>query len=307
MPRGLFSLPVLLASWALAATAWVLVWWTLPLVQGLATAAAGGQFIGLSLPTWTQPWALVNEPSVGFAATRAALWAYWLAPFLAAAILAAAAPQLPAGASLARHLFFAHASLAAAFLGLAWLPAVGGEDGLLAGLSRFFRQDPRLWQWGMVVLAGILAAPAVRGVASCLWHLPQGPTAFRKFSAWLLHVGVPAALWLAFVGLSAPAWPTAPLPPFLLALLLSVLWAVATKPPHPLRRRELYRASPWLAWAAALLVVAPSVVVFAPAAGRPKAYLWGTERMTSNVRPGTVKITLPLAPAARRGSSAPGS
>lgn len=307
MPKGLLSLPALLTSWLLAACAWVLVWWALPVIQGLATAAAGGQFIGLSLPTWTQPWALVNEPTVGFAATRTALWAYWLPPFLAAFLLALVLPQLPPGTSLSRHLLLSHLALAASGLGFAWLPSLGLEDGLVAGLSRFFHQDPQLWRWGMALVAGILVRPVVLGLGSYLWHLPGGPTFGRKLVTWALHVGVPAGLWLAWVLASAPRFPVASLPPFLLVLLLSLAWALAAKPPHPLRQRELYGASPWLALAFALLLVVPSLWVFSPAGLRPRGYLWGVERMTSNVRSETFKITLPLSPAARRGSSAPGS
>lgn len=307
MPRALVGLPQVLTSWLQAASAWVLVWWILPVAQGLATAAVGGHFIGLSLPTWTQPWALVNEPSVGFAATRTALWAYWLPPFLLALFLVVLLPQLPPGSSLAKHFFFNHAAFAAACLGLGWLPGLGLEDGLLAGLSRFFKQDPQLWRWGMALLAGILVRPVVLGFGSSLWHLPGGPTFGRKLVTWALHLGVPAGLWLAFVLASAPRFPAASLPPFLAVLLLSWLWAMAVKPPHPLRARELYRESPWLALALALLLVIPSLVVFCPAGSQPKGYLWGAERMTSNVRSETLKITLPLSPAARRGASAPGS
>ncbi|MFN3414024.1 MAG: hypothetical protein ACK42L_08200 [Thermoanaerobaculum sp.] len=307
MPKGLLSLPALLTSWLLAACAWVLVWWVLPVIQGLGTAAAGGQFIGLSLPTWTQPWALVNEPSLGFAATRTALWAYWLSPFLAAFLLALVLPQLPCGTSLSVQLFLSHLALAAVCLGLAWLPSLGLEDGLLAALSRFFKQDPQLWRWGMALLAGILVRPVVLGLGSSLWHLPKGPTLGRRLLTWALHVGVPAGLWVAWVWASAPCFPVASLPPLLLVLLLSSVWALAAKPPHPLRQRKLYGASPWWALFFALLLVVPSLWVFSPAGLRPKGYLWGVERVTSNVRPETLKITLPLSPAARRGSSAPGS
>ncbi len=307
MARGFLGLPQVLTSWLVAASAWVLVWWALPMAQGLATAAVGGQFIGVSLPTWTQPWALVNEPSVGFAATRTALWAYWLPPFLMAVFLALLLPQLPPGPSLARQLFFHHGAFAAACLGLGWLPTLGLEDGLLAGLSRFFKQDPQLWRWGMVLLGGVLVRPVVTGLGSTLWHLPGGPTAGRRLLLWGLHLGVPAGLWLLAVLAFAPRFPAASLPPFLGVLLVSLLWAVTAKPPHPLGRRELSRASLYLALGSALLLVAPSLVVFSPAALQPKGYLWGGERMTSNVRKEIVKVTLPLSPAARRGPSAPRS
>lgn len=307
MPPRILSLGVLVTSLLVAACAWVLVWWLLPLAQGLATAMAGGQFIGVSVPTWAQPWALVNEPSVGFAATRTALWAYWLPPFALAVLGALLLPQFPAGVSLARHLFLNHLALAFALLGLGWLPGLGLDDGLLSGLSRFFGLEARLWLWVAALAAGLLTRPAVLAFTAYLWHTPGGPTPGRKAAVWAAHSGGPAASWLGFVAATAPRFPREALAPFLLALVLSLLWAVGTKPPHPLRTREIGAKAAWLALALALVVVAPSLVAFSPLALRPRGYLWGVERLTSNVRPEIRKLKLPLSPAAQPGSSAPRS
>jgi phage shock protein PspC (stress-responsive transcriptional regulator) len=309
VPPRIFSLPLLCTSWAFGLLAWVLVWWALPACQGFAVALAGGQWIGLAVPPWTQPWALVNEPSVGFAATRTALWSYWLSPFLAAAVLALLLPQLPTGSSWGARLLLLHLALAAANLGFAWLPGLGVEDGLLAGLARFFGLDPVLAPWGGVALTVLLQAPPLAWFASHLWHGPGGPTPARKLRLWAAHLVPPAASWLAAVAFTAPQLPRRSLATFLAAQLLALALLLGRKPPHPLGARELGRTTPFLAWALVLLLAVPSWVAFAPAAGRPKGYLWGRERLTSNVRREVLRLPLklPLGHGAPRGSSSPGS
>jgi len=309
MRPGLFSFPVLLTSWALALLAWVLVWWALPLAQGAAVQGVGGQFIGLSVPTWTQPWALVNEPSVGFAATRQAFWTYWLAPFLFAGLLALAARQLPAGDSLARHLFFIHLSFAAFALGFAWLPGLGLEDGLLAGLARFFSGKPGLLLWGAALLGGLGMGWAACSLASYLWWLPGQAKPMHKLLLWLSHLWVPAGLWVAWVALTSPAFPRKSLFTLAFAQALTGLQLGLRQPAHPLGRRHWQSQSLWLSWALVFLLAVPSFLAFAPRGGRPVGYLWGVEGPTSNLRRQVLPLPLklPLVPAKPRGWSSPGS
>lgn len=206
-------------------------------------------------------------------------------------------------------MFLLHLSSAAAQLGFAWLPGLGGEDGLVAGLARFFGLDPIWAPWGGVALAAVLQVPPVACFASYLWHGPGGPTPGRKLRLWVSHLAPPAVFWLAVGAANAPQLPRQSVATFLAAQLLVFLLLLARKPPHPLEDRDLGRHAPWLAWGLVLLLVLPSLFVFAPAAGRPKGYLWGTERLTSNVRREILRVPLklPRAPAAPRGSSLPGS
>lgn len=304
-----FRASVLLASWSLALLAWTLVWWALPLAQGIGTWLVGGQFIGLALPTWTQPWALVNEPSVGFAATRTALWSYWLSPFLLAVFLALGATQLPVGPSLARQLFFLHLSAAAAHLGLAWLPGLGRDDGLVAGITRFFRWPAEPTLWGGAFAAGAMGCLPLRQLASYLWWQPKGPTPWRRFALWLTHSLLPAVAWSAAVSLTAPHLPRRSLVSLAFAQLLVLMGLLASRPGHPLRQRELAPASPWLAWAAVLVFSVPSFYLFSPVGGKPKGFLWGKEGVTSNVRREIhrLPVTRPLGPAALPAPSGGGS
>ncbi|MCX7894433.1 MAG: hypothetical protein N2447_00545 [Thermoanaerobaculum sp.] len=303
----ILSLPVLLASWLWALGSWALFWGFLPVSQGLATWAAGGEFIGLSLAPWTQPWALVNQPSPGFAATNTALWSYWLPPFLWAVAVALVLPQLPPGNSLHRHLLLLQGATGAAFLGLGWLPGLGLEDGLLAGLARFFHQDPHLWRWGTALLAVLLLRPVTVALCSYLWYGRRGPTPRRRMVAVGLHLAIPAGLWVVLVALTAPRLPLASLGPFALVAVGTVTWAAFGKPPHPRRGREFFPRRLWLALAWVLLAVMPLGTAALPVEGRAKGYLWGQERMTSNVRREIHRLRLPLFPATPPAKSWPGS
>lgn len=280
------------SSIGLAMVAWVFLWWLLPVAQGLGTWAVGGSFIGLSVPSWTQPWALVNEPSVGFAATRTALWAYWLAPFLVAAFLVFFSLQVPVGPSLLRHLFLVHLAWGASFLGLAWLAGLGLEDGLVSGFARFFHVNPKLALGGLLALAVVgTRFPAVT-LASYLWHLPHGPTSGRRLLLGLCHFLPAPALWTCLAVLQAPRVPMTSVTLGAVTALSALLWLMIAKPPHPRRQRELLRAAPLLTWALVFLFAAPSFFAFSPWKGRPLGFLWGKEGLTSNVRQQVLRVPL---------------
>ena len=152
---------VVLLSLGLAAVAWPLAWLLLAVAQGLGVLLAGGSFIGVSLPLGHHPWALVNQPSVAFASSRAALWGYWLAPALVALALAIALPLLaPTGRRWGGELLVNHLALAFAVLGLGWAPPLGLGDGPARGLERFFEIPPLAFLAGCA-LAGALSAPLV--------------------------------------------------------------------------------------------------------------------------------------------------
>jgi len=302
---------ILLLSWLLAVVLWPLVWLLLPLAQGVGVAAVGGEWIGLSAPWGAQPWALVNQPGVGFSATREALLGYWLPPLLLPLLLALLPPPfMPSGQGWVSELGVYHLATAAAVLGLGWAPSLGVSDGPAAGLEVFWRL-PSLAVVLLAAGAGVVGATmASLRLASPLWLAPGGPTRRRRVLVPLLHGGVPLALWCAAVCLGGWHPRTAAA---LVAGAVAGLTAVASAwfvTHAPLVRR---RAPGWGAiLLVALLAVAGGGALAwagAPQGRAPKGYLWGQERMTSNVRSGTVRIELRRlpAPTAPRGSSAAGS
>ena len=293
------QLRVLALSWLLSAVLWPVVWLLLPAAQGVGVMIAGGEWIGVSAPWGSQPWALVNQPGVGFAATRAALWAYWLPPLVVPLLLALLLPPLmPSGQGWVSELGIYHAATASAVLGLGLAPSLGVGDGPAAGLETFW-QIPSLWVVLLAALVGATGATmASLRLASPLWLAPGGPTRRRRLLVPLLHAGPPLALWLVGVWLGGWRPRTAATvvagAVFGLAVVASG-WFVTRA---PLVRR---RAAGWgtMVLASFLAIGIGTLLAWAgaPQGGSPKGFLWGEERMTSNVRSGTVRIELKRPPA----------
>lgn len=273
-------------SLGVALVAWPLAWLLLAVAQGVGVVACGGGFIGVSLPLGQHPWALVNQPEVNFASTRAGLWGYWLPPALLAALLAVGLPVLGlAPRRWGGELLVLHLAFAAAVLGLGWAPALGVQDGPARGLERFFHVP---WPWfvGMCALAGALLSPlAMIRLAGSLWHHSSELTRRRRLAVVAVHGAIPAAAW---IGLSfLVGWRTGPAPLLgagvvLLGAVLTLLWRV---PRASLHRREAPSAARTaLVWPLAVAILAGAVLVGAPREGAPRGYVWGKPLTTNNIR-----------------------
>lgn len=286
------QLKVLLLSWLLAAALWPLLWLLLPAAQGVGVSAVGGEWIGLSAPWGSQPWALVNQPGVGFSATRAALVGYWLPPLVVPLLLALLLPPfMPSGQGWVGELAVYHTASAAAVLGLGLAPSLGVADGPAAGLEVFWKL-PSLLVVLLAALAGVIGATmASLRLASPLWLAPGGPTRRRRVLIPLLHAGPPLALWQVTVCLAG--WRPRSAAAMVAGAVLGVVvvasaWFVTRA---PLVRR---RGAGWgtIVTAGVLAVTIGGLLAWAgaPQAGSPRGFLWGEERMTSNVRSGTVRL-----------------
>ncbi len=302
---------MLLLSWLLAVALWPLVWLLLPAAQGVGVMVVGGEWIGLSAPWGSQPWALVNQPGVGFSATRAALAGYWLPPLLLPLLLALLLPPfMPSGQGWVSELAVYHTATAAAVLGLGLAPSLGVVDGPAAGLDTFWRV-PSVLVVLLAAGAGVVGATmAALRLASPLWLAPGGPTRRRRLMIPLLHAGPPLTFWLLGVWLGGWHPRTAATVVAGAVLGLAVVgsgWLVTRAP--LVRRRATGWGTMVATSALALSIGALLAWAGAPQGGSPKGYLWGEERMTSNVRSGTVRIPLtqPLARPAPPAASAPGS
>lgn len=288
------SLRVLLLSWAVALVAWPLAWALLAVAQGVGVLLVGGSWIGVALPLGLQPWGIVNEPTVAFAGSSAALYLYWLAPSLLALLLAAGLPALaPVPPGWLGELVVFQVSLAAATLGLGWAPPLGVVDGPAAALARFWHLQPSLFV-AITAGAGVLAAQfVVVRLTAHLWSRPGGPTRSRRLLVMLAHGFAPTVAWA--VAVSASGFAAAP------QALLSAGWVLAGAlvgawfwaPRAPLREAPLLR--PRVVVGVALLGAATGFAMLwvgAPGRGHGKALLWGREGMTSNVRAGMEVVQL---------------
>lgn len=277
---------VVLLSLALAAVTWPLAWLLLAVAQGLGVLLAGGSFIGVSLPLGQHPWALVNQPSVAFASSRAALWGYWLAPALAALALAVLLPLLvPTGRRWGGELVVTHLALALAVLGLGWAPPLGLGDGPARGLERFFDISP-LAVMGGCALAGAVAAPlSILRLSGSLWHVPHSLTRARRLAVVAVHGLGPAAGWLALSFLLG--WRTGSVPVITTGAVLlgAVLAAWLWVPRAAITRRDAPSSGRIVAaWLVGLVVLALALWAGTPAGRAPRALLWSKPNATNNIR-----------------------
>lgn len=302
------ELRVVLLSWLVAAICWPLAWLVPVLAQGAAVATVGGQWIGLAVPFASQPWALVNEPTVGFAATHAALWAYWLAPLLAPIPFALLLPLLvPAGRSWLGELLVFHFALASAVLALGWAAPLGVEDGPAAGLARFWEVGEHTAVGVCLFVAAVSVPFTMMRLLAHLWHVPGGPTRRRRLATAVLHVAVPLGGWCAAVILGGWRLPglSAIMAGGLVVIALLSAFSFVSHPP-PAKKREPRWVALVAAAVLALAVGGPVAWAGAPFAGMPRALLWGPPLATNNIRKEMKRLELrrllvPTAPPARSG------
>jgi hypothetical protein len=189
---------VLVLSWGTALVAWPLAWLIFASAQGIGTLLAGGSWIGVAIPLGAQPWGLVNEPTISFAGSRAALFLYWLAPPLFSGALALILPTLaPVPPGWLSEVGVFQLAVASATLGLGWGAPLGVADGPAAGLERFWGVPPSAFVAVSAVLGAAVVQIAVARLNGHLWTEPGGPLRSRRLVVVVAHTFPPAIVWVA--------------------------------------------------------------------------------------------------------------
>jgi hypothetical protein len=150
----------LLASWLAGLVAVPLTLLTAAAGQGVGALAAGGAWIGMSLPWNRQVWALVNQPALNFASLPTAT-GYWLGSV--AAPLAVALLAMPISVRfrrLASQLFIVQWAWTAFVIGVAWQPALDPANSHPIRWLRFRGLAPELW-WVTAILSSAVVIPIV--------------------------------------------------------------------------------------------------------------------------------------------------
>jgi hypothetical protein len=293
---------VLVLSWGVALLVWPLAWVLLAVAQGLGTVVAGGGWIGFAVPLGLHPWGLVNEPSIAFAGTRAALFLYWLTPPLAALAVALLLPTvIPVPPSWVSEVAVFQLAFACAVLGLGWAPPLGVADGPAAGLARFWGVSVSTFLAVTTVVGALAVQLAVARLASHLWIEPRGPQRRRRLLVALAHGFVPAIWW--GVAVVVQGWAVPPLAAVttgavLVGSLLGAWWWMPSSPLHP--RPQVHRRT-----VAALVVLGAAAFALASWAGAPRrghgtAFVWGFPGETNNVRPGMAVVRVMTLPAQKK-------
>ena len=293
---------VLALSWGAALIAWPLAWLLLASAQGVGTLIAGGGWIGVAIPFGAHPWGLVNEPTFAFAASRAALVSYWLAPplvSLAVAVLLPTVVPVPRGWFSEVGVF--QFAVSSATLGLGWGAPLGMVDGLAAGLKRFWGVPPSVFVVASALVGAVVVQLAVARLNGHLWGVPGGPLRSRRLVVAVAHAFPPTVVWVTVA--TVQGWGV---PPSAVAAIGAVLAGAFVggwvwMPHAPLRPR------PEIGWGRVVGVAVLGLLVFgaaawagAPRPGHATAFVWGVPRETSNVRAGMGVIRLTPLPGRRR-------
>lgn len=286
MPATPLAPRVLLASLAVSLIAWPLVWLLLAAAQGIGVILGGGEFIGISVPWGQHPWALVNQPSVAYSSSRAALWGYWLPSMLLAVVLAGLLPILALSTRRwGGELFAHHIAFAAGALGLGWAPALGMTDGPARGLERFWSVPDLAFVGGCAAVGAILSWLPVTRLAGGLWHSSSHLTLTRRLAVAALHGVLPALIWVAASHLLG--WRPGLLPVLGIALVaLAPLVVLGFRTPRTSLQRRESPSAIWLVpmWLVALAVVGLALWAGAPAKRSARGFVWAKPSATNNIR-----------------------
>ncbi len=289
-------------SWGAALVAWPLAWLVLASAQGIGTLLAGGGWIGVAVPFGAHPWGLVNEPTVAFAACRAALVSYWLAPPLVALALAVLLPTLvPVPPGWLSEVGVFQLAVSSATLGLGWGAPLGVANGPACGLERFWGVPPSVFVVASALLGATVVQLAVARLNGHLWGEPGGPLRSRRLVVVVAHALPPAVVWVAVARVQGWDVPPAAVLTMAAVLVCALVGGWIWTPHAPLRPR------PDVGWGQVLGVVALGFLVFgaaawagAPRRGQVVGFVWGVPRETSNVPAGMAVIRFTLLPAQRK-------
>jgi len=254
--------------------------------QGLGALIGGCHWIGVALPLDRQIWALVNQPVLNFASLPRA-GGYWLGSILLPLVVAITIIGfLPQARSWVTQLSCIQIAWAMSLVAVAVLPVLDSEDGHLA---RFLMLHgwPTILVWlSPVFAAGVALLPTLRLLQLARRRRPDIRRSHRLLVV-AIHLGVPAAGWLALVCLVRGAIVL----PAILGAAAPVVFVFAFawfRYPGPyVRPLELPKAGEIIGLALAAVMLAAMVWV----AGRPLAngqsagVLWGTAQSSNNIRP----------------------
>lgn len=276
----------ILLGWLVAALAAPTTLLLAVLGQGVGAVLGGSSWIGISTPWTRPPWALVNQPTVDFAASSGALGYWFGSSALLLAVAALGVPLLPRPRTLAAELAVVQLSWSAAFVGGCWLPLLDPDDGHPARWLALHDLPTQL-VWAVPGAAALAAVPVVvhllQLVRGARHHAGRG----ARLAAVTVHLVVPAATWIGLQRLLADGLRAAPAVAVALpaAVVVGLAWARYPRPHggplEPLSAGSFLRLTAIFA-AGAILVVA---------AGRPlpggtvSGLLWATPDPLNNVRP----------------------
>ena len=284
-PVPLLRPQIILLSWLVAAAALPAAVVLVAAGQGLGALAGGASWIGVCTPIHRQPWAIVNEPALTFAASSHAA-GYWLGSVVLPALIAAAAIGfLPRRRTLASELAAVQLAWACAAAALGIVPPLDGAEGHVARWLQLHRL-PGAAVWAVPLAGTVLALPAALHLLALDREAVRAPSRLRRIAVVTVHLLVPAAAWLLVIGRLRGAVPRGSAAGFAAVALGTLLAAAAAVP----RRLPFHPEPPGAGTFLRVLAAAALLWAAVLAAGRPlpgnraAALLWGRPSATNTLR-----------------------
>lgn len=253
--------------------------------QGLGTVVVGGQWIGICLPWDRQVWALVNQPTMSFAASVAATgyWlGHWLGPLAVATVVVVLSKRLR---SLSGHLVVLGLGWTALVLGAGWLTLIDGPDGQLARWL-VFRGLPVELRWTSIAVSIAAAIPIVLRLLAIDRVIRFHPARGRRIGIVVLHlwpVPVTTIILAIVVAGEAPVEACIGAAAPLLAALVTAWFGFPPPPTHTIAR--VAPRTPILLAVGAVVLGGAAAAAGRPLAdGRHAAIQWWYDSPTNNIR-----------------------
>lgn len=253
--------------------------------QGLGALIGGCSWIGLAVPPDRQVWALVNQPTMGFADTSSA-HGYWLGSLLLpVAVIIFFCVLLRSYRRLSVELFTIHASWGLTLICVAWLPLIDRQDGHLNRWLHYgdFSQH---FIWALPLLAVCLGLfPGLRLLSLMrMWRRDGGRAA--RIMIVILHFSPAVIIWIGLtsvLGQSVAVVPAVAVGACLLAAVILAWLRYTHAPFHPMREIGL-------GGVVAVLMTGIVLGLLVWGAGRPldqqkrAGLLWANRSTTNNIR-----------------------
>ena len=266
----------------------------------------GCRWIGLATPLDHQVWALVNQPTLAFAAQSRA-YGYWLgAPIALLVVALLMVPFIPRPQTMPAELLAIQVAWFAAVVGLAWIPLVDLEDGHLARWL-FLHRRPDWLVFVPTAVGGLAALVPPFRLLALLADTRRAAGRLTRLGAVALHLVLPVAAWVGLVRLVCGRFLVEPMIALAVgpALALGLAW-VGLPRPHVFPLAPVSPAALVRLFAVAVLLC--GLVGFAGRPlpdGRRSGLLWARPSDTNNIRPWIDPVPLLGARAPKPSGSTP--
>lgn len=282
--RDVLAPQVILKTWLLAASTFPAAMVFAAVGQGIGSTLGGCRWIGVTCPVDRPAWALVNEPTLSFAATDGAL-GYWLGSWVFPLVIAAGAIAfIPRTRSVAGELSVVQLAWGAVIGGVALQPVLDPATSHIAQWSALHDLPDQLVWFAPAVAGSVAFIPALRVLALAR----EGRRSLRRvtrLAVVVVHLVLPAAAWgLLVLASGGPSWTIA------VAVAAPSLTALAVAF-YGLPPRLGHRLAPGtFSSSVAALLIAIVVWAFIAVAGAPtgrglrSGVLWAEPNARNNLR-----------------------